>query len=160
MSASGQPTGGRCGKWIPRAREYSGRRPGHGGECRTAAAMADRRERLTERRRAKTLVTPEARSRWNRAYKLKLMGLTPEGFGQMLEAQSYACAMCRTPFEKDQRICIDHDHACCRPSLPSRCCGKCVRGLLCLTCNVALGYIETYSELATAYLSRLPRSRP
>jgi hypothetical protein len=27
-----------------------------------------------------------------------------------------------------------------------------VRGLLCLTCNVALGYIETYSGLAMAYL--------
>jgi hypothetical protein len=80
------------------------------------------------------------------------MGLTPEQFAQMLEAQGQACAMCRTPFEKDQRICIDHDHSCCPPKLPSRCCGKCVRGLLCLTCNVALGYIETYSELAMAYL--------
>jgi hypothetical protein len=126
--------------------------PGHGGECRTPAALTDRRQRLTERRREKTLVTPEARSRWNRAYKLKLMGLTPERFAQMLKAQGYACAMCRRPFEKDQRICIDHDHSCCPPKLPSRCCGKCVRGLLCLTCNVALGYIETYSELAMAYL--------
>jgi len=60
--------------------------------------------------------------------------------------------MCRTPFEKDQRICIDHDHACCPPKLPTRCCGNCVRGLLCLTCNVALGYIEAYSEMAMAYL--------
>ena len=152
MSVSGQPTGDRCGKWMPRAKEDCGRMPGHGGECRTPAALTDRRERLTERRREKTLVTPEARSRWNRAYKLKLMGLTPERFAQMLEAQGYACAMCRTPFEKDQRICIDHDHACCPPKLPTRCCGKCVRGLLCLTCNVALGYIEAYSEMAMAYL--------
>ena len=56
--------------------------------------------------------------------KLKLMGLTPERFAQMLETQGYACAMGRTPFEKDQRICIDRDHACCPPELPSRCCGK------------------------------------
>ena len=61
--------------------------PGHGGECRTPAALTDRRKRLTERRREETLVTPEARFRWNRAYKLKLMGLTPERFAQMLEAQ-------------------------------------------------------------------------
>ena len=27
-----------------------------------------------------------------------------------------------------------------------------MRGLLCLTCNVALGYIEVYSELAMTYL--------
>jgi hypothetical protein len=116
MSASGQPTGDRCSKWMPRAREYCGRMPGHRGECRTAAALAERRAVLTERRREKTLVTPEARSRWNRAYKLKLMGLTPERFARMLETQGYACAMCRTPFEEDQRICIDHDHACCLPS--------------------------------------------
>ena len=76
-------------------------RCGHRGECRTAAALADRRARLTERRREKTFVTPEARSRWNRTYKLKLMGLTPERFAQMLETQGYACAMCRTPFEED-----------------------------------------------------------
>ncbi len=72
----------------------------------------------------------------------------------MLEAQGNACAMCRMPFEADQRICIDHDHACCAPSMPSRCCGKCVRGLLCLTCNVAVGYIEAYGEMARAYLGQ------
>jgi hypothetical protein len=137
---------------MPRAKDYCGRMPGHRAECRTAAALADRRERLTERRRGQTLVTPEARSRWNQAHKLKRMGLTLARFGQMLETQEYACAMCRTPFEEDQRICIDHNHACCPPSMPSSCCGKCVPGLLCLTCNVALGYIETNSELAMTYL--------
>ena len=85
------------------------------------------------------------------------MGLTPERFARMLETQGYTCAMCRTPFKNDQRICIDHDHACCPPKLPSRCCGTCVRGLLCLTCNVALGYIEAYSELAMAYLGTAQR---
>jgi len=126
----------------------------HKAECRTAAALADRRARLTKRRVGQTLSTPEDRSRWNRTYKLKLMGLTPDQFGQMLEAQGYTCAMCCTPFGEDQRICIDHDHACCPPRRPSKCCGKCVRGLVCLTCNVALGYIETYGELARAYLKQ------
>ena len=115
---------------------------------------------MTERRLAQTLVTPQARSRWNQAYKLKRMGLTPERFGQMLGTQEYACAMCRMPFEEDQRICIDHDHACCPPSTPTRCCGKCVRGLLCLTCNIALGYIEAYSELAMTYLGQKTALRP
>jgi hypothetical protein len=59
---------------------------------------------------------------------------------------------------EDQRICIDHDHACCPPKLPGKCCGGCLHGLLCLTCTVALGYIETYSELATAYLGTALRS--
>ena len=88
------------------------------------------------------------------------MGLTPEGFQELLEAQRNACAMCRTPFKsrtpfkKGQRICIDHDQACCPPTLPSRSCGTCVRGLLCLTCNVAVGYIEAYGEMARAYLGQ------
>jgi hypothetical protein len=150
MSASRQPTGDRCGKWMPRAQDYCGRRSGHNAECRTAAALVERRER----RVGQTRVTPEARSRWNQTYRLRRYGLTPERFAQMLEMQGYACAMCHEPFEKDQRICIDHDHACCPPTpgAQTRCCGKCLRGLLCLTCNVAVGYIEAYSELAMTYL--------
>ena len=156
MSGSDQPAGDRCGKWMPRAKDYCGRSPDHKAECRTAAALADRRERLTERRRGQTLVTPEAKSRWNRAYKLKLMGLTPERFAQMLETQRYACAMCHEPFGEDQRICIDHDHACCPPNLPGRCCGKCVRGLLCLTCKrrcrVHRGVLRAGDDLPRAAL--------
>ena len=72
-------------------------------------------------------------------YKLKRHGPDPGAVpARCWKPQGNACAMCRMPFEADQRICIDHDHACCAPSTPSRCCGKCVRGLLCLTCNVAL----------------------
>ena len=35
-------------------------------------------------------------------------------------------------------------------------CGKCVRGLLCLSCNTALGLIERKYELARAYLDSPP----
>ena len=144
---------------MPRARQYCARTPGHKSDCRTAAALAEYRERLTERRVGQTRVTPEARSRWKKAYKLKRYGLTPEQFGQMLEAQGYACAMCHEPFGEDQFIYIDHDHSCCpvTPGMQTRCCGKCVRGLLDLTCNIALGYIESYSELATVYLETAQR---
>lgn len=152
MSATSQATGVRCGKWMPRAQEHCARRPGRQAECRTAAALAERRERLTERRVGQTLVTPEVRARWNRKHRLKRMGLTPERFQAMLEAQGHACAMCGTPFG-DDRVWIDHDHKCCKPRTPARCCGKCVRGLLCLTCNVAVGYVETYGDLAIAYLA-------
>jgi hypothetical protein len=102
--------------------------------------------------RISRIVSPAAKARWNRSYKLKRKGLSPEQFGQMLEAQGYACAMGREPFGEDQQIFIDHDHACTAGHDPEMGCPECVRGLLCLTCNIALGYIETYSQLAMAYL--------
>ena len=61
--------------------------------------------------------------------------------------------MCRTPFDEDQLIFTAHDHACC-PEKTS--CGTCVRGLLCLSCNTALGHIERKYDLARAYLDSPP----
>lgn len=64
-------------------------------------------------------------------------GLTLEQYHQMLEDQDYACKICKldeATYRK--RLSIDHDHSCC-PGDKS--CGKCVRGLLCSNCNMALG---------------------
>lgn len=62
--------------------------------------------------------------------------------------------MCRMPFDADQPIFIDHDHGCCPAEKTS--CGTCVRGLLCLSCNTALGHIERRYDLARAYLDSPP----
>lgn len=59
--------------------------------------------------------------------------------------------MCFRPFEEGQDPSIDHDHGCCTDEKSS--CGRCVRGLLCLSCNTALGIIQSKYELALAYLS-------
>ena len=75
-------------------------------------------------------------------------GLTQALFDRLLEVQQYACAMCHTPFAEGQPFFIDHDHACCPDEKSS--CGKCVRGLLCLSCNTTLGQIEREYELARA----------
>ncbi len=66
--------------------------------------------------------------------------LTQEQFNRLLNAQKHTCGMCHEPFEDGQLIHVDHDHACCRRK--NRSCGKCLRGLLCHTCNIALGHIE------------------
>ena len=97
---------------------------------------------------------PEAVKRWKRTHLLKNYGLTPELFDRLLGAQDYACAMCHEPFGEDEPICIDHDHNCCKAE--KRSCGECVRGLLCLSCNTALGIIERKYDLAGAYLANPP----
>jgi hypothetical protein len=143
-----------CGKWMPRARAYCARRPGHQAECRTETALADRRARKTERRVGQTLDTLEARARWRLAHKLKRYGLTQELFDRLLESKDYVCAMCHDPFLHGEPVFIDHDHSHCPEE--KRACRECVRGLLCLKCNTGLGYIERMYELARAYLNSPP----
>jgi len=127
MSASGQPTGDRCGKWMPRAKDYSAdarprvRVPYNGSPGRPQGA-ADGASAWTDTRHPGDQVPLEP------DVQAQAHGPDPERFSQMLEAQGNACEMCRTAFEEDHLICIDHDHACCPPALPSRCCGQCVRG--------------------------------
>jgi hypothetical protein len=99
---------------------------------------------------------PEAIQRWRAAYRLKRYGLTQESFEALLKAQGYACAMCFEPFAEGEPIHIDHDHNLgCHPG-EKQACDRCRRGLLCLKCNIALGYIERMLELARAYLDSPP----
>jgi recombination endonuclease VII len=76
----------------------------------------------------------------------------------MLAEQDDACAMCFEPFSDDEMIYIDHDHHCCPDERSS--CGRCVRGLLNRRCNVAVGYIERYGDLARAYLEKTATPQP
>lgn len=96
---------------------------------------------------------PESRAKWRRKGRLAAYGLTPERFDEMLAEQGNACAMCREPFKEGRPIVVDHDHSCCDTKLRS--CGKCVRGLLCHPCNIALGQIELKSEMARVYLRKV-----
>lgn len=136
---------------MPRAQTECARRPSHLGEHRTAKALADTRTRKTARRVGST--DTEARARWNLSHKLKRYGLTADSFRRLLAEQGNTCAMCFEPFEDGQLVCIDHDHACCPEEKSS--CGKCVRGLLCVPCNTAIGIIERRYDLARAYLGRV-----
>lgn len=146
---------------MPRKKTYCARGFGHPVPCATPEAMERQRQRA-----AKRVVThgrsvdPVAKALWRQAYRLQRYGLTQQGFDRIMAGQDYACGMCRNPFDDGAKICIDHDHACCPvpPGTQTRCCGKCVRGLLCFRCNTALGYIEVYGEMARAYLDSPPAS--
>jgi hypothetical protein len=78
-------------------------------------------------------------------------GLTLDAVQAMLDAQDGRCAVCVSPLVAPH---IDHDHSCC-PGITS--CGKCVRGLLCLSCNHMLGKAYDKPEVleaAARYLRR------
>jgi hypothetical protein len=68
--------------------------------------------------------------------------ITLEQYQKRLSDQNGVCAICFRPPRKlgrKHRLVIDHDHRCCN-SIQS--CGKCIRGLICQSCNVALGLMS------------------
>ena len=123
---------------------------GKGGDCRQCRAERSRRwieNPQNRQRRNKTrqnwyvsnpkkVFDSAQRSRWKRHY-----GITPEQYQVLLTQQRGICGMCG---KTDGRywLSVDHDHDTGR-----------VRGLLCRRCNIALGYIQKYSELAQIYLT-------
>lgn len=62
---------------------------------------------------------------------LKRLGLTPDAYNALLEAQGYVCKICRRPDMTGNALSVDHDHKTGR-----------VRGLLCNKCNPMLGFAE------------------
>lgn len=98
-----------------------------------------------DRAKARRAADPEA---WLDAklwtyYRIRLVD-----YRRMLEWQGGRCAACgRTPEYGNgfggKEFVIDHDHRCCPGTRRvKRTCGKCVRGLLCTQCNVALGMVN------------------
>lgn len=67
-------------------------------------------------------------------------GLTREAYDAILDEQGGVCAICLEPGDTWH---VDHDHSCC-PGQKS--CGNCVRGLLHLQCNTALGLLKDDPE--------------
>ncbi len=62
---------------------------------------------------------------------MKKYRLTPREYEQIAHFQDWKCAGCRTQFTADKNIKIDHCHDT----------GE-VRGLLCNSCNIALGWVR------------------
>jgi hypothetical protein len=79
-------------------------------------------------------------------------GLSIEDYERMFNKQNRACAICqRKPGKKN--LSVDHDHSCC-PGRKS--CGKCIRGLLCMSCNRRLlGMICQETTKGSAYAAEV-----
>lgn len=67
-------------------------------------------------------------------------GLSLASWYALLASQGNVCAVCKTPDPGRKWWHTDHDHACCPGQLRS--CGRCVRGILCTRCNMALGLLD------------------
>lgn len=75
----------------------------------------------------------------NRKARIRVYGITPERYEEILASQGGRCAVCRTAEHGAFGWHIDHDHSCCSTSAG---CGNCVRGILCRGCNLALGMVQ------------------
>lgn len=71
-------------------------------------------------------------------------GLSVDDYQKFMDAQGGQCAVCKCDLEVPV---VDHDHDCCPGD---QTCGNCVRGLLCIVCNVRLGVLENTNWIANA----------
>lgn len=76
-------------------------------------------------------------------------GLKYEALLEMYKKCNYSCMACG----QTTSLVVDHDHSCC--SHANRKCGKCVRGLLCVSCNNMAGYIEANPDRAQQVVTYL-----
>ena len=118
---------------------------------RTQAYGRAHRQEINERNRAdyhahKHENKPKAR----RAHLKHCFGISPAEYDALLAKQNGVCAICRR--RSKRRLCVDHCHLTGR-----------IRGLLCHSCNLALGYLKDDQAslvAALAYLGALPRDAP
>lgn len=113
---------------------------------RRAANQRARKWALDNPDRVKQLQRTSRRRRRLVVWRWKY-GMSIAEFEALWNFQGGRCAGCGLPidmYDPDSSIHVDHDHACCgfRPSQGHRLCGKCVRGLLCRSCNTALGLVK------------------
>lgn len=79
-----------------------------------------------------------------------VFGITRAEWEWLHDSQGAVCALCRQ--EDQSRLAVDHDHACCGKI---RACKKCIRGMLCRTCNRMLGHAEGKPRLAARFADYL-----
>jgi len=78
---------------------------------------------------------------------------TLEQHDAMLLTQGGGCKVCDTKEPGGMgAFHIDHDHNCCPGK---KCCGKCIRGLLCRRCNDTLGKVADSIELLKKMIAYL-----
>lgn len=81
--------------------------------------------------------------------------MTLAQYNDLLKAQDYKCANCpKHASELTRALAVDHDRTCCPGR---RSCGKCVRGLLCDSCNRGLGLLQDNIDVLEASIKYLKK---
>jgi len=84
--------------------------------------------------------------------------LTFQQYNQLLSEANYMCQACgRSQDQCHMGLVIDHDHSCCAGT---RCCGKCLRGIICSNCNTSIGNLKDSSELVSRAIEYLVKAKP
>jgi Recombination endonuclease VII len=89
------------------------------------------RERMREYQESGKKAIADRKSHLKRQY-----GLMLEQYDAMLEGQGGVCAICQQPRPEERTLHVDHDHST-----------GAIRGLLCFSCNNALGDLRESHEL-------------
>lgn len=105
---------------------------------------------------------------WPAAKRPKVAGYSDFCGGRRCKNPARACRLCakgceicgidllvkvKTKAFTRVRMVVDHDHNCCPGTVSA--CGRCVRGLICVTCNAAIGLLRdspATARSAAAYL--------
>lgn len=90
----------------------------------------------------------------------KRQGLLPHEQDAVLAVQGGRCPLCLRPFTDATPYVVDHDHdlAATHGHNPGVGCRRCVRGLICQSCNTLLGKVERSGFLARM-LGYIPNRR-
>lgn len=126
-----------------------------------AAYYADlESNRKINRERTKLARSTKAGRERAAGYRLKAhYGITLDDYNRMLDEQGGLCANpgCFSEPPENRRFDIDHDHSCC-PGEKS--CGLCIRGLICGSCNRALGLMHDDPKRLLGLAEYLERQPP
>lgn len=123
----------------------SGKRKGkYFASCRNCHLQRQRKYDGCRKHRSKT----KAKKVYMREYMLKTKyGISLDEYNTLLEKQNGVCAICKLPERANSKhgvlnnLAVDHNHKTEK-----------VRGLLCYSCNVKLGYLENIDFMLEAKL--------
>jgi len=109
-------------------------------------------EQELERRNRRCIISAEYRAknkdkcnkRALASYRKRVYGLTTEAYEKLFEDCNYTCTLCNKVKGSITKLNIDHDHIT----------GK-IRGILCNSCNMGLGYFGDTEESIIKLLNYL-----